>query len=367
MSFRTTLRRSLPTRRSGTWLVGAALLGLAAGGAVPSWQVTPRCRSRAPRWRRPSPRARSSPSAGSSNRAATRRVPTPTRSRPTAGAASPPVSVDHAAAASANGRVYVVGGYGGDRLPLRASSSWSAEAGARLARLPDARGAAAAAIAGGKLYVVGGVDGRRSLARIAFALDLRTGRWTRIPGPSPREHLAATASGTRVFALGGRSAAIDTNTARFEAYDPVRRSWTRLAPVPQARGGTGAALVNSSVVSAGGEQPQGTIASVYAYRLDTTLAPPADLPTPRHGLGVVGHGGRVYVVAGGPVPGLTVSGAVESRRPGGRCAGRRGAARRRAARRGRSRAPRARGSRGSAAVRGEDPDQRRDRAGRRRR
>ena len=40
----------------------------------------------------------------------------------------------------------------------------------------------------------------------------------------------------------------------------------------------------------------------------------ADLPTPRHGLGVIAHRDRVYAVAGGPQPGLTTSGAVESLR-----------------------------------------------------
>ena len=93
-----------------------------------------------------------------------------------------PLSVDHAAAASANGNVYVVGGYGGDRNPLDAvfvlgpDERWR-----RLPELPDARAAAAAAIAGGKLYVLGGVDGRRGLARVAFALDLKTRRWARLP------------------------------------------------------------------------------------------------------------------------------------------------------------------------------------------
>ncbi|HEX4929776.1 MAG TPA: kelch repeat-containing protein, partial [Gaiellaceae bacterium] len=223
------------------------------------------------------------------------------------------VPVDHAAAASANGRVYVIGGYGRDRAPLDTVFALENGAWRRLASLPDARAAAAAAIAGGRLYVLGGVDGRRGLARIAFAFDLRTGRWTRIPGPSPREHLAAAASGTRVFALGGRSAGIDTNSARFESYDPRTRRWTRLAPVPQARGGTGAALVSGRIVSIGGEQPQGTIRSVYAYDLRTKRwRRLADLPSPRHGLGVVAHEGRVYAVAGGPQPGLTVTGAVES-------------------------------------------------------
>ena len=228
-----------------------------------------------------------------------------------------PLSVDHAAATSANGNVYVVGGYGGDRNPLKTvfvlgrDESWR-----RLPELPDARAAAAAAIAGGKLYVLGGVDARRRLAQVAFALDLKTRRWARLPGPGPREHLAAAAAGTRVFALGGRSAGIDTNTARFEVYDPRARRWTRLAPIPQARGGTGAAFVNGKILSIGGERPQGTIASVYAYELRTKRwRRLADLPSPRHGLGVVSAGGRVYVVAGGPQPGLTVSGAVESIRP----------------------------------------------------
>jgi len=61
------------------------------------------------------------------------------------------------------------------------------------------------------------------------------------------------------------------------------------------------------------ESPQGTDRAVWALRPGTRrwLRLP-DLPTPRHGLGVVGLGGRVWVVAGGPEPGLTVSGAVES-------------------------------------------------------
>jgi N-acetylneuraminic acid mutarotase len=230
-----------------------------------------------------------------------------------------PLAVDHAAAAGANGTVYVVGGYGGDRTPLRTVYALGRSGGWRtLARLPDARAAAAAAIARGKLYVVGGVDGRRRLARFAFALDLRTGRWSRVPGPTPREHLAAVAVGRHVYALGGRTAGIDTNTARFDVYDPATRRWRRLASVPQARGGTGAAYTGGRIVSVGGERPEGTLEAVYAYELRTRRwRRLADLPTPRHGLGVVAARGRVYAIAGGPQPGLTVSAAVESIRPAG--------------------------------------------------
>jgi len=226
-----------------------------------------------------------------------------------------PVAVDHAAAAAARGRVYVLGGYGSDRRPLKTAFVLERGRWSRLAQLPEPRAAAAAAVAGGKLYVVGGVEKRGGLARVTLVLDLATGRWSRAPGPTAREHLAAAAAGGRVYAVGGRSAGYDTNTRAFEVYDPSSRRWSRLPRLPSARGGTGAAVVSGRVVSIGGEAPSGTIASVYAFDLRTRRwRRLADLPTPRHGLGVVAHRDRVYAVAGGPEPGLTTSGAVESLR-----------------------------------------------------
>jgi hypothetical protein len=56
---------------------------------------------------------------------------------------------------------------------------------------------------------------------------------------------------------------------------------------------------------------------VYAYRPGSaawTRLP--DLPTPRHGLAVVGLGSVLHVIGGGPQPGLTVSDANQSLRLG---------------------------------------------------
>jgi hypothetical protein len=78
------------------------------------------------------------------------------------------------------------------------------------------------------------------------------------------------------------------------------------------RGGTAAAAIAGQVVSVGGEGPEGTEATVYAYTARTRRwRRLADLPTPRHGLGLVPLAGRVYAVAGGPRPGLFVSGVNE--------------------------------------------------------
>jgi non-specific serine/threonine protein kinase len=224
-----------------------------------------------------------------------------------------PLSVDHAAATSWRGRLVVVGGYGADRQPLRAAFLFDGRRWRRLPPPPEERAAAAAAATSdGRVWVVGGRT-RSNLASRALTLDLNTLRWRVVRGPRPREHLAATALGGRVYAIGGRMAGYDTNLGTVEAYDPRVGRWTRLPDVPDARGGTGATAIAGRIVSVGGESPDGTNRTVWALPLRAARwARLPDLPTPRHGLGVVALNGRVWAIAGGPEPGLTVSGAVES-------------------------------------------------------
>jgi N-acetylneuraminic acid mutarotase len=226
-----------------------------------------------------------------------------------------PAPVDHAMAAAAGRRLYVIGGYGRSRAPRR--SAWALSPAGRwraLPPLPAARAAGGAAILRGRLYVVGGV-GPRGLARATYVLDLRRRRWSTLPGPTPRQHLAVavTSAGGRLYALAGRTAGFDTNTSLFESLAPPERRWRRLPPVPGKRGGTGAAAVRTTIVSVGGEAPEGTIGTVYGFdvvRRRWRRLP--DLPTPRHGLGVAALAGRVYAIAGGTTPGLATSGANES-------------------------------------------------------
>ncbi len=224
-----------------------------------------------------------------------------------------PIGVHHAMAVGVGGKVFVLGGYTVTGATLRAAfvledGRWRA-----IPRLPFPRAAAGAGVANGKIVVAGGIGDGRRLARNALAYDLRTRRWSVVPGPTPREHLGVTAFAGTVYAVAGRTAGIDTNLLHFESFRPGDRRWRRLQPVPDARGGTGAAALAGHVVSVGGEEPAGTIAEVLAYRIaERRWIRLQDLPTPRHGLGVAALGGRVYVIGGGPEPGLTVSSANES-------------------------------------------------------
>lgn len=222
-----------------------------------------------------------------------------------------PLAVNHAIAATWRGRTVVAGGYPGRRPPSDRAFVLEGDSWRELPRMPSGRGAGGAAVIGDTLYVVGGV-GPEGLARTAFALDLRGGGWRTIPAPTPREHLAVTATSGRVYALAGRTAGLDTNLRTLESWRPGERRWTRHAPVPRSRGGTGAAAVGRTIVSVGGEEPGGTIRTVYAYDTRTRRwRRLADLRSPRHGLGIVAFNRRVYAIAGGPRPGLTVSGANE--------------------------------------------------------
>lgn len=216
-----------------------------------------------------------------------------------------PIAVHHPMAAAAGGKLYVAGGHLGEgRGPTRAAFAFDGARWRALRPMPSARGAGAAAVAAGKLYVVGGV-GPRGLAKSALVLDLKSGRWTSILGPRPREHLAAASVGGRVYVLAGRLGGIDSNLATFEVYSPKTRRWSRLPPVPDPRGGTGMAYAAGRLVSVGGEEPEGSIASVYAYDLERrTWRRLPSMKTPRHGLAVVGIKGRVYAIGGAPLPGL---------------------------------------------------------------
>jgi N-acetylneuraminic acid mutarotase len=227
-----------------------------------------------------------------------------------------PVRVDHAMAVGRRNELIAVGGYGpgGPRASVFVlrNGRWRA-----LPSMPAPRAAAGAAVTGGKLYVVGGVEGPGRLAQNAFAYDFAAGRWSVIAGPRPREHLGAAALGGRVYAVAGRTAGFDTNLDIVEAYEPAGDRWRAIPRVPGTRGGTAAAAVAGRLLSVGGEEQAGTIRTVFAYNPSTgRWSRLPDLPRPVHGLGLVGYRGSAYALAGGPRPGLTVSGANQVLRVG---------------------------------------------------
>ncbi|HEV3465504.1 MAG TPA: kelch repeat-containing protein [Actinomycetota bacterium] len=223
-----------------------------------------------------------------------------------------PVAVNHAMAATLDGVLHVAGGNDGDG-PSTQVARLEGDGWRRLAPLPQGRSAGGLVALDGRLYLVGGVvDG--GLAADTQVYDPAADRWSPAPGlPTPREHLGAAATGGKVYVVGGRVGGIGRNLGAAEAFDPATGRWAALAELPTPRGGLAAtATAGGEVVAVGGEA-----AATFpeAEALDTASGrwrslPP--LPTPRHGLGVVAVGDTVYVLAGGPRPGLHTSAANEA-------------------------------------------------------
>jgi N-acetylneuraminic acid mutarotase len=228
-----------------------------------------------------------------------------------------PLPVDHTMAAGYRGRVYVAGGYGPGRARLTTLFAFTGDGWTRLAPMPEQRAAGGAAIVNGKLYVVGGttsstIGGPSTLAKRMLVYDIARDSWSSRRGPTPREHLGVTSLGGKIYAVAGRTAGFDTNMRVMEVFNPRTGRWSQLPRVPGRRGGTGAAGTGRWIVSVGGEATSGTIRAVYRYdvtRRRWSRLP--NLPTARHGLGVAAVGGKVYVIGGGTSPGFSVSQANE--------------------------------------------------------
>jgi N-acetylneuraminic acid mutarotase len=170
------------------------------------------------------------------------------------------------------------------------------------------------AVIGDRLYAAGGANDSGSLQTLEI-YDFEQRRWSRgpsFPGPA-RNHTTGVASGGRFYVLAGRDAG---NYTAAERYDPRRRRWERLPSLRTARGGIASArLGDGRIVVFGGErlEPGGTtIAEVELFdpRSGRWRALP-DLRTPRHGLGGVALGRRVYAIEGGPTPGFAFSPTLE--------------------------------------------------------
>ena len=235
---------------------------------------------------------------------------------------SMPIGLNHPAATALGGRLYVHGGYRARRdLSSASGRLYVYSPGSdRWRRLPDARQERAAhafAALNGRLYAVGGrsEDGELSSMEI---YDPTRRRWRSGPslkGP-PRDHMTGVAAGGYLYALAGRDLAGPGNYRTAERYDPRRRRWRRLPPMRRARGGIASArLRDGRIVVFGGEDLRAggtTIGPVelFSPRTRRWRSLP-DMRTPRHGLGGVALGNRVYAIEGGPRPGLHFSSAVE--------------------------------------------------------
>ena len=185
--------------------------------------------------------------------------------------------------------------------------------------MPTARGASAVGLVGGRLLVAGGQSRGSELSTLEI-FDFRTRRWSRGPDlPTAREHAAGAVLDGRFYVLGGRNRRTDA-LAAVERYDPERRNWEELDPLPVASGGLeGVAAENAVFALGGGNDRAGTVTGAV-QRYDprsATWSEVGRMRTPRHGFAAAELDGRVWTFGGSPCALFAATDVAESFAPRG--------------------------------------------------
>src|SRR5215467_14708997 len=201
------------------------------------------------------------------------------------------------------------------------------------------------------LVIVAGVVGTFTLAQAGYA----QGTWTSLVAvPTPTEGMTVGGAGQVIVAAYGLSSGANTNLTRVynintdswsagtaaplparsdaaygetvhggflyvigggnsgaplsdvERYDPVLDAWVTLSPMPTARAGAVAAVIDDGIFVIGGRASTSGpcsggpyVGTVEKYDVDTdTWSTVAPLPSPRSDLAAVAHGGKVFVFGG---------------------------------------------------------------------
>ena len=258
----------------------------------------------------PSPSPPAEPSDGSSSAPPTTPTPAPT---------AHPAAREDAASATADGRLYLVGGRGGGGH-LTSAVMFDGRVWTDLPPLPESRvGAAAAVLSDGRLLVAGGesdgqpvdstflltpgddawahgppmphaqafmgtamIDGRVYLfggsvaerARDALILDPDAGWTTGAPMPTAVSRIAVVAVDGAAYLFGGRLEPDGGDLAATLRYDPVADAWQSLADMPGAASNISATTAGRQVwvlgeLNRGAPDPGSEPTRAWVYALDS--------------------------------------------------------------------------------------------------
>jgi len=241
-----------------------------------------------------------------------------------------PLPSHHLAFVTLNDKIYAFGGF---KLPDSGPPSWepldnaweydpAADSWKALAPMPTKRGAAAAAAANGKIYVTGGANSLPGVTENGIhptrphnvlatveEYDPATNTWTtRRSLLVPRNHHVAAGVDGKVYAIGGRIGAAfisggSNNIDLVEMYDPATDLWVPRDKMPTRRSAIGGGVYNGKIIVAGGEfQDRFQFSAYRAVEVyDPALNQWQILPSmryPRHGLATGVAGNRFYAVSG---------------------------------------------------------------------
>jgi N-acetylneuraminic acid mutarotase len=224
--------------------------------------------------------------------------------------------------------------FGGFRLPATGKIGWYPESKAwvydtqtqnwsELPPMPTPRGALAAVAVGTNIYVVGGAkipagmelaDGLNPGGPVEILgtmemFDTENKSWTLLrPMRLPRNHHDVAYLDGKIYVIGGTVGSCfpsgwASNVSMNEVYDIAADTWSTRAPMPTARSGVGAAVIDGKIYVIGGEGWVEELGGVF--RTNEAYDPKSNswvekppMSTARRGFAKGVFDGKLYAVSG---------------------------------------------------------------------
>lgn len=214
-----------------------------------------------------------------------------------------PEVIDHAAAATMGGFIYVAGG---TVEKLVTNKFWrydpSDDSWASMPPLPIPRYAPTMQAVNGKLYLIGGAASHGHDERSFEVFDPATASWSLIDNALPEEREASQTAlfGGRIALVGGRDRD-EHNLTSCDLYDAVRDAWAPCSSLHMGRSDFGLAAVDDRLFAIGG------INMLSGLTTQTTEISGAGgrgwmdghwLPAPRTSMSIAVVGHTVWVIGG---------------------------------------------------------------------
>jgi hypothetical protein len=174
--------------------------------------------------------------------------------------------------------------------------------------MPTPREQTGAATANGRVYLIGGDGSAGTPLGTVEAYNPSLNTWTAglAAMPTPR-YLLATATGTNglIYAIGGQSTGSPGVVGTVEAYNPSTNQWSTLSEIPDPAWQTAAVGgPDGRIYVIGGTNDTGLLATVNAFSPATNRwTPVTPIDSARYGVGaIVAPDGRIWAVGGGTNP-----------------------------------------------------------------
>jgi N-acetylneuraminic acid mutarotase len=189
----------------------------------------------------------------------------------------------------------------------------------KLPKIPHAITSFGGAVLNGDLYIYGGnMAGAHSYAhdqqgKTLQKLALKGGEWTDVLEGPGLQGLALVPFDGKLYRIGGFTAKNKEgedkdlwSQAEVAAFDPAKKAWIPMPPLPEPRSSHDAAVIGNTVYVVGGWSMQGSKSTEWhttGWKMDLSSSQPkweaiAALPGNRRALAAAEHNGKLYVIGG---------------------------------------------------------------------